>query len=96
MMEFAGLRNGEPAREFNEQFHEAFTRAVLSSNSWLAVFQITDVFGVTPRFNTPGSISPHNWTHRLSQTVNELERDPLLMRRAEMFARLARESGRVV
>lgn len=96
MMDFAGLRNGEPPREFTDQFHEAFTRAVLYSRSWLAIFQITDLFGITPRFNTPGSVSPTNWTYRLPQTITELDKDAVFLRRSEMFTRLARESGRVI
>jgi 4-alpha-glucanotransferase len=93
-MDFAGLRGVEPPREFTEQLHEGFTRAVLNSNSWLVVFQITDVFGLTPRFNTPGSVAASNWSYRMAETVKELANDPLLLRRSEMFARLARESGR--
>lgn len=95
MMEFAGLRGIEPPREFTDQLHEAFTRTVLQSPSWLAVFQITDVFGMTARFNTPGSVAPTNWTHRLPHTVQELDEDLVLLQQAEMFSRLARESGRV-
>ncbi|HOX56904.1 MAG TPA: 4-alpha-glucanotransferase [Candidatus Paceibacterota bacterium] len=95
MLEFAGLKGVEPAREFTDQLHEAFTRRVLQSPSWLAVFQITDVFGMTARFNTPGSVSPTNWTHRLPFSVQELDEDPFLLQQAEMFSRLAKESGRV-
>ncbi|HVM48803.1 MAG TPA: 4-alpha-glucanotransferase [Candidatus Acidoferrum sp.] len=96
MMEFAGLKGREPAREFTDELHEAFTRTVMQAPSWLVVFQITDVFGMKERFNTPGSVSPHNWTHRLPQTVKELDEDPVLLAQAEMFARLAKESGRIV
>ena len=96
MMAFAGLHNQEPPREFSDQLHEAFTRTVLQSPSWLAVFQITDVFGMTARFNTPGSVSSNNWSHRLPQAVSELDEDPVLLAQAEMFSRLAKESGRVV
>jgi 4-alpha-glucanotransferase len=95
-MDFVGLKNQEPPREFSEQFHEAFTRTVFQCPSWLAVFQITDVFGMTARFNTPGSVSPNNWTHRLSQTVKELDENPVLLARTNMFSRIARETGRVV
>ena len=52
-MEFAGLNGSEPPREFTDELHEAFTRTVMQSPSWLVVFQITDVFGMTARFNTP-------------------------------------------
>ena len=94
LMEFAGLSRNEPPREFTEELQEAFTRAVLNSASWLVVFQITDVFGWTARFNTPGSVAAANWSYRLAPTVTELDKDPVLLGRAERFARLAKESGR--
>ena len=95
MMEFAGLTSAEPPREFTDQLHEAYTRAVLQAHSWLAIFQITDVFGMTARFNTPGSVASTNWAHRLPHTVKELEDDPVLLAQTEMFTRLAENSGRV-
>jgi 4-alpha-glucanotransferase len=94
MMEFSGLKGVEPPREFTHQLHEAFTRAVLQSPSWLAVFQITDIFAMTARFNVPGSVAPTNWTHRLPYTVRELDEDPVLLQQAKMFSRLAKEAGR--
>jgi len=94
MMEFAGLAGVEPPREFSHQLHEAFTRTVLQSSSWLVVFQITDIFAMTARFNVPGSIAPTNWTHRLPYTVRELDADPVLLQQTQMFSRLAKEAGR--
>jgi 4-alpha-glucanotransferase len=88
------LKAEEPTREFSLRFHEAFTRAVMRSPSWLAVFQLTDVLGLTARFNTPGSVSSENWSYRMTQTVAELEDDPYLAMRSEMFARVVRETGR--
>ncbi len=96
MMDFAGLTNQEPPREYTDALHEAFTRTVLQSPSWLVVFQITDVFSMTARFNTPGSVSPDNWSYRLPQTVNELDQDPVLLAQAGMYSRLAKETNRVV
>jgi len=95
MMEFSGLKDVEPPREFTDQLQEAFTRTVMQSPSWLAVFQITDVFGMMARFNTPGSVAPTNWSHRLPRSVKELDEDPLLLKKTRMFSRLAKESGRV-
>ena len=66
----------------------------MEGNSWLVVFQITDVFGQTARFNTPGSSSTANWSYRLPQTVKQLDQDPTLHAKARMFSLLARESGR--
>ena len=94
MMEFAGLENSEPPREFTDQLHEGFTRTVMRSPSWLVVFQITDVFGMTARFNTPGSVAAANWSYRLPHTVKELDEDPVLLEQTRRFSRLARESGR--
>ena len=94
LMNFAGLINEEPPREFNDRVLEAFTRAVMQSNSWLVVFQITDVFAQTARFNLPGSVSAGNWSHRLPHTVTELDAEPALVAKAKMFSRLAKEAGR--
>jgi 4-alpha-glucanotransferase len=94
MMDFAGLRGEEPAREFTDRFHESFTRVVMHSNSWLAVFQIQDVFGQVEQFNVPGSTSASNWSHRLPQTVKELDGDSGLKLKARLFFKIAVESGR--
>jgi 4-alpha-glucanotransferase len=66
----------------------------MNSASWLALFQITDVFGMTARFNTPGSVGAANWSYRLPQTVREFETDPVLARRSAQFSRIALESNR--
>jgi 4-alpha-glucanotransferase len=95
IMQFAGLKGARPPRDFSEQLHEAYTRRVLQSNSWLAVFQITDVFGMTARFNTPGSVAATNWSYRLPHTVKELDDNPVLLRQTQRFSRLAEQAGRV-
>jgi 4-alpha-glucanotransferase len=94
LMDFAGLNSDDPPREFSDAVHEAFTRAVMKSNSWLAVFQIQDVLGQVERFNTPGSVAETNWTHRLAQTVEQLDADPRLRAKTKLFSRLAKEAGR--
>jgi 4-alpha-glucanotransferase len=94
LMDFAGLKDEPPPREFDDRVHEGFTRAVMGSNSWLVVFQIQDVFGQTARFNTPGSIAATNWTQRFAQTVKQLDHDPQLLAKTKMFTSLAKKSGR--
>jgi 4-alpha-glucanotransferase len=94
MMDFAGIKDGEPPREFTRQLHEGFLRAVLQSNSWLAVVMITDVFGESIRFNTPGTLRPDNWTPRLPWTVKDMAAVPGLLAMTETYARLAREAER--
>lgn len=96
MADFAGMPNERPPREFSDQLHEAFTRTVMKSPSWLVVFQIQDVFAQTERFNTPGSVAATNWSHRLAPTVKQLDRIPQLRGKAKMFAHAARASGRTL
>ena len=68
---------------------------MLNSNSWLAVFMITDVFGTEGRFNVPGAVSEGNWSYRLDKTVAELDKDPHLLHKTQMFAKLVKESRRM-
>jgi 4-alpha-glucanotransferase len=93
-MKFAGVNHEELPREFDERAHEIILRGVLESNSWLAVFMITDVFGQEGRFNVPGSIGAGNWSYRLEKTVAELDKDAHLLHKTKMLARLVKESHR--
>ncbi|HNQ74922.1 MAG TPA: 4-alpha-glucanotransferase [Verrucomicrobiota bacterium] len=94
IMRFGGLAHEEPPREFADRIHEGFLRAVMESNSWLAIFQIQDVFGQTARFNVPGSTSAANWSARMEATVKQFATDARLRGKGEMFSRLAQRAGR--
>lgn len=94
LMNFIGLPEEEPPREFNDRLLEGFTRVVMQSDSWLVIFQITDVFAQAERFNVPGSTSVNNWSHRLASTVSQLDNDPALGAKARLFSRLAKAAGR--
>jgi 4-alpha-glucanotransferase len=59
------------------------------------VFLITDVFGTEGRFNVPGAVNEGNWSYRLEKTVAELDNDPHLLHKTQMFAKLVRESRRL-
>jgi 4-alpha-glucanotransferase len=93
-MDFAGIDEEEIPREFTDRLHEAYLRAVLRSNSWLVVVMITDIFGQLTPFNSPGSVSPDNWSLRLPKTVKELDEDPVWLARTKTYSRLAREAKR--
>jgi 4-alpha-glucanotransferase len=94
MMKFAGRNDAEPSRQFSDELHDGYMRAVLRSNSWLVIFQITDVLAMTARFNTPGSVADSNWSYRLPYTVAELDRNTETRQKAERYSRHAVESGR--
>ncbi len=91
---WCGLDDQKIPREFTSQLHEAYCRRVLESNSWLAIFQITDVFAQETRFNVPGSVGESNWSARLEKAVTELDKDPQLLRKAQMFKRIVKATQR--
>jgi 4-alpha-glucanotransferase len=95
-MKYCGAEHEAPPREFNDHIHQLILRGVLNSNSWLAVFMITDVFGTEGRFNVPGAVSEGNWSYRLDKTVAELDKDPQLLHKTQMFAKLVKESQRLL
>jgi 4-alpha-glucanotransferase len=94
VMQFVGMDGEEPPREFLGRVHEAYLRAIVQSNSWLAVVMITDVYGEATRFNTPGAVSLDNWSVRQDYTVKELDKNVALHARASMYSRLARGAKR--
>jgi 4-alpha-glucanotransferase len=93
-MDFAGLESESAPREFTAGLHEAYLRRVAQSNSRFVVVMITDVFGQTARFNTPGAASDVNWSTRMEQTVAELDKDLALLAKTKVFTRLMQEAGR--
>jgi 4-alpha-glucanotransferase len=93
-MKFAGMGSEEPPRELTEHLHEGYLRRILGANSWLAIVMLTDVFGQSARYNIPGTVSDANWSLRMGRTVRELDREPALRAKTEMFARLIAETSR--
>jgi 4-alpha-glucanotransferase len=65
---------GDLPDEYTPSLHNALVRALLRSNSWLAIFMITDLLGRTERFNIPG-VAGDSWTQRLHVPVAELRHD---------------------
>jgi 4-alpha-glucanotransferase len=88
-VKWAGGDENNVPRDFTPALQESFTRQVLASNAWLAIFMITDVLATEARFNVPGPQADSNWTERLPVPVGELDGS-----KAAMFARLIQEAGR--
>ena len=88
-VKWAGGDENHIPHHFTSQLHEAYSRRVLASNGWLALFMITDVFATEARFNVPGPIAESNWTERLDRPVCQWDGDL-----ARLFARVIRETGR--
>jgi 4-alpha-glucanotransferase len=91
MARFAGLPLTGPA-PWSDEIHEGLLRGLFTSNSWLAVNMITDLFGTAERFNVPGAIGDENWTERFPVPISEWD-----ARWPEKLARIQammRETGR--
>jgi 4-alpha-glucanotransferase len=57
----------------------------------MAVVMITDIFGRTERFNSPGVSSGANWTRRIHVPIALLGAEPVL----PAIRQLLQETGRV-
>ncbi|MDB5581197.1 MAG: 4-alpha-glucanotransferase [Bradyrhizobium sp.] len=75
---------------FSSDIHTALIAALFSSNAWMAVVQIADVFGWEGRINLPGTSSDDNWTCRLPCPIDKLH----LEGTAPDIAALIANSGR--
>lgn len=71
MMEFCGRSDISCPRSYDSEVHAAFIKGLFATNSWLAVHQITDLFGLRERFNTPGATGFENWTTRIEAPISE-------------------------
>jgi len=88
LCEFAGLlgKNGKWPRGSPELRWRLVDR-LFASNSRLAAVMVTDVFGMTERFNRPGTVGGNNWRLRLPWTVGEIRANPELAGECERLAR---------
>ncbi len=93
-MDFAGVKEKMPPREFTDALREGYLRRVANGNSKFFAAMITDIFGGTERFNIPGAVSSQNWSIRISHTVNELDADPSLLSKTRSFSKVVEEAGR--
>jgi 4-alpha-glucanotransferase len=80
---------------YNDQVHETLIRGLCASDSWMALYMITDLFASSQRFNVPGAVSESNWSQRLLHPVAQWREDPALVARMERVRAILRETGRV-
>ncbi|MFZ5806020.1 MAG: 4-alpha-glucanotransferase [Verrucomicrobiota bacterium] len=73
---FAWLDDRAMLREYEPQVREGVCRRSLKSASWLTILMITDLLGLSTRFNVPGPSADSNWSERLPYTVTELATSP--------------------
>jgi 4-alpha-glucanotransferase len=94
LAEFCGMEPALDYHPYDDAIKWQLLRGLLASESRYAACMITDLFGMTDRFNVPGVVSDANWRTRLPFTVRQLAEDALLSREAARFHALARDTGR--
>jgi 4-alpha-glucanotransferase len=94
LLHFAGLPLGEEVPVYSDSLKWNLFGALFRSRSRFVAVQITDLFGLDDRFNTPGTTSEENWRTRLPWSVRQLRDDPLLRREAKRLHNLARQTNR--
>ena len=75
LLKFCGREDIPVPQPFTPEIHFALIGGLFSCNSWMAVHQITDIFGLTDRFNIPGDVGGANWTTRIAGSPSDW--DPL-------------------
>jgi 4-alpha-glucanotransferase len=93
VMQFCASPDITLPQGFSPEVHEAFVRGLFACNSWLAVHQITDIFGLAERFNVPGAIGDQNWTTRIDGSIKEW--DKIYKNQIEMCSLALNETGRI-
>ena len=71
LLHFCGRDDIAVPQPFTPEIHFALIGGLFSCNSWMAVHQITDLFGLKDRFNIPGAVGDANWTTRLAGTPSD-------------------------
>lgn len=87
----AGLSEGAGGRARDL----ALLGLLFSSGSSLTLVLAQELLGERGRINTPGTVSPENWTWRLPRTLEELGADADVRARLDAARALAAESGRL-
>ncbi len=97
LAEFAGLpapAAGDDWSAYDRTMKWIQLEALLACNSRYAVFMITDLYGMTERFNIPGTVGGANWRVRMPFTVAEMGRRDDLLRESRTLARVILKTRR--
>lgn len=97
LSEFAGLDlpdDGWSFRRFDDEVKTALLKALLDCNSRYTALMITDIYGMTERFNIPGTLGGKNWRIRMPFTVAEMSELKNLTRDAAELKQLIEAAGR--
>lgn len=93
LLKFCGREDIAVPRPFTPEIHTALIKGLFACNSWMAVHQITDLFGLKDRFNIPGAVGDANWTTRMEGTPDDW--DSLYQDALSAITAALRDTGRI-
>jgi 4-alpha-glucanotransferase len=85
------LRHIDVHRRFDDTVRDALLDLLYSTPSELCLLPFQDLLGGRERVNVPGTVTPANWTYRMSMSVDALRADHAT---TERLARLSANSRR--
>jgi 4-alpha-glucanotransferase len=94
LMHFLGENENEPPETMTEQLLQAFIRTLLEAKSCWTILVISDVLGLTVRFNQPGTSSDDNWSQRLDRPLAAYADDPAFGPKLRFLRETLIETGR--
>lgn len=95
LMRFLGLDEDTPPKEYTEELHHAFVKALLQTPCWLAVFMITELLSTQKRFNSPGTSGASNWSTRLDHPLDYYAKNSPYKERIADFEKMVKETKRL-
>jgi 4-alpha-glucanotransferase len=78
LMRFLGENENNPPETFTDHLHQLMLWTLLKSKACWTIFIISDILGVTMRFNHPGTANDDNWSQRLDRPLSAYVGDHLL------------------
>ena len=95
LMKYLGLDENNPPTKFDFDLLKVFFESLLTAPCWLAVFMITDLFGLKQRYNEPGISGEDNWSQRLEFPLTHYEKHEPYAKYIATFKQLIEKSNRV-
>ena len=84
-----------PRAPWSDRLRDAVLELAFRAGSDRLFVPVQDLFGWRDRINTPGTVTPHNWTWCLPWPVDRIERSDEAQERATFLHRLAEASSRL-
>ena len=81
--------------DWSPALRDAFIELAAEAGSSEVILPIQDIFGWPDRVNTPGTVTPQNWTWCLPWPVEVLRQRPDALERARFLRALLTRTGRI-